>query len=180
MENSGLVEIFDKCDQDLPYQACINYSSATTTDIEEFSAEPEDISERNNLRKVRTHDVAVLVPCTPGGGESNIAYSREGKKYFWVPTISTTLADTTRKPPIIVEVAEDYLGFPGEAVGSVSPWPALWQHFDNQPMDSRGVFYAKYPRKALFSKTMTFKTAELPRWKPKTIIGLRTFEEEDV
>jgi hypothetical protein len=47
------------------------------------------------------------------------------------------------------------------------------------PTDLRGVFRTNYPRKILFSKTVTFKTAELPRWKPKNIIGLRTFDEKD-
>ena len=47
------------------------------------------------------------------------------------------------------------------------------------PTDLRGVFRTNYPRKVLFTKPVTFKTFELLRWKPKTIIGLRAFEEED-
>jgi hypothetical protein len=55
----------------------------------------------------------------------------------------------------------------------------LWRYSQSRPADGRGVFPTNYPRKILFSKTVTSKTAELPRWKPKKIIGLRTFEEKD-
>ena len=58
-------------------------------------------------------------------------------------------------------------------------WPDLYRYGQSRSADGRGVFPTNYPRKILFSKTLTFKTAELPRWKPKNIIGLRTFEEKD-
>ena len=57
--------------------------------------------------------------------------------------------------------------------------PDLYRNEQSLPADGRGVFPANYPRKILFSKTVAFKTAELPRWKPKNIIGLRAFDEED-
>jgi len=82
--------------------------------------------------------------------------------------------------PIVYHVIEDDLGFPGEAVGSVSPWPVLWRYDQPEPADSRGVFPTNYRRKVLFTKQVTLRTSELPRWKPKAIIGLRMFEEEDV
>jgi len=60
-----------------------------------------------------------------------------------------------------------------------SVWSNLSRYDQSLPTDWRGVFPTNYPRKVLFSKPVTFKTSELPRWKPKNIIGLRTFEEED-
>jgi hypothetical protein len=107
-----------------------------------------------------------------GSGKPDLINLYEVKKYFWHPAISG-------RQPYIYEVLKEYLGFPGEPVGSVSPWPELWQHREPQPAEGRGVFYTNYPRKIMFSKTVTFKTSELPRWKPKTIIGLRTFEEKN-
>jgi len=37
------------------------------------------------------------------------------------------------------------------------------------------IFPVKYPKKIIFTKDIKVKTSELPRWKPKTIIG-RGFE----
>jgi hypothetical protein len=42
------------------------------------------------------------------------------------------------------------------------------------------VFSPRYQRKILFTKPIEIRTADLPRWKPKNIIGMRTFEEEEV
>ncbi len=64
--------------------------------------------------------------------------------------------------------------------------PSEWRYkqgllYYDQPeaTNARGVFPTNYHRKVLFTKKVTLKTSELPRWKPKNIIGLRTFEEED-
>jgi len=55
--------------------------------------------------------------------------------------------------------------------------PELWRYDQSRLADGQGVFYTNYPRKVMFSKTVTFKTSKLPRWKPKTMIGLRRLEE---
>ena len=60
-----------------------------------------------------------------------------------------------------------------------SAWPKLWRYDQPEPADARGVVLTNYRQKILFTKNVSFKTSELPRWKPKTIIGLRTFEEKD-
>ena len=153
--------------------------SATATTMEMATVEPEEFEERTALQRTQSADVAVLVAGEPGGGETNLANLGERKKYFWFPAISPGSAYTSVMMPIIYQVLEDDLGFPGEAVGSVSPWPVLWRQSEPQPADLRGVFRTNYPRKLLFTKPVTFKTSELPRWKPKTIIGLRTFEERN-
>jgi hypothetical protein len=53
--------------------------------------------------------------------------------------------------------------------------------FCEQPeaAEARGTFSTNYRPKVLFTKKVTLKTSKLPRWKPKNIIGLRAFEEED-
>ena len=44
-----------------------------------------------------------------------------------------------------------------------------------EPKNQRGVYSVNYPRKILFSETITFKTKELPRWKPKAAMrGLKS------
>jgi hypothetical protein len=141
---------------------------------------PEGFADTNKSARKPFVDVAVLVACKSGSGELNLDYSCVGKKYLWRRPTSHGLAYTSCIMPIVYHVIEDDLGFPGEAVGSVSPWPVLWRYDQPEPADSRGVFPTNYRRKVLFTKQVTLRTSELPRWKPKAIIGLRMFEEEDV
>ena len=142
--------------------------------------ELEDFADTDKSAKKPSVDVAVLVACESGSRELNLDYSCVGKKYLWRRAASHGLVCTSSMMPMIYHVIEDDLGFPGEAVGSVSPWPLLWRYGEPEPADSRGVFPTNYRRKVLFTKKVTLRTSELPRWKPKAIIGLRMFEEEDV
>lgn len=156
-------------------------SSAATicTTMETADIEPEDLADTNELERKSFANVTVLVPFESGSGKPNLAYPYEEKKYLWRQAVSSGFVYASGMMPTVYQVLEDDLGFPGEAVGSVSPWPVLWRQSEPQPADLRGVFPTNYPRKVLFTKPVTFKTSELPRWKPKNIIGLRTFEEED-
>lgn len=142
--------------------------------------ELEDFADTDKSAKKPSVDVAVLVACESGSRELNLDYSGAGKKYLWRRAVSHGLVYTPNMMPIIYQVSEDDLGLPGEAVGSVSPCFLLWRHDGSEPADSRGVFPTNYRRKVLFTKKVKLKTSDLPRRKPKAIIGLRTFEEEDV
>ena len=148
--------------------------------IETACLSPEDFADSDKLARKPSVNVAILVARQPGSGEPNFDYSSAGKKYLWRRAASHGLAYTSGMMPIIYQVIEDDLGFPGEAVGSVSPWPLLWRYGEPEPADSRGVFPTNYRRKVLFTKKVSLRTSDLPRRKPKAIIGLRTFEEENV
>ena len=141
---------------------------------------PEDFADSDKLARKPSVNVAILVARQPGSGEPNFDYSGAGKKYLWRRATSHGLAYTSNMMPIIYQVSEDDLGLPGEAVGSVSPCFLLWRHDGSESADSRGVFPTNCRRKVLFTKKVKLKTSDLPRWKPKAIIGLQTFEEEDV
>ena len=141
--------------------------------------EMEDFADTIETAKKPSINVAILVARQPGSGEPNFDYSSAEKKYLWRRAASHGLAYIPGMMPIIYQVIEDDLGFPGEAVGSVSPWPLLWRYDQPEPTDSRGVFPTNYRRKVLFTKKVTLKTSELPRWKPKNIIGLQTFDGKD-
>ena len=172
----------ESVDQVLKDSYCPTWgSSATNTLTTDGTADIEfdDFTDTYKLVRRPSADVAVLVASKSGSGKPTLDYSCMGKKYLWRRTASHRLAYTAGIMPIIFQVIEEDLGFPEEAVGSVSPWPALWRCKQPEPTDLRGVFPTNYPRKVLFTKQVTFKTSELPRWKPKKIIGLRTFEEED-
>ena len=140
---------------------------------------PEDFADSDKLARKPSVNVAILVARQPGSGEPDFDYSSAGKKYLWRRAALHGSVYTPNMMPIIYQVSEDDLGLPGEAVGSVSPCFLLWRHDGSEPADSRGVF-TNYRRKVLFTKKVKFKTFDLQRWKPKAIIGLRTFEEEDV
>jgi len=179
MEEKGIVVAIDQTWQDLSFSMWEHPASTTATTTEMAAVEQEDISEKARLIRNQSLDVAVLVVCPSGGEKSEFVNLREDKKYFWRVVTSQGLVYTLGQQPYIYQALEEYLGFPGEAVGSVSPWPELWQSGEPQPTSQRGVFYLNYPRKVLFTETITFKTKELPRWKPKAIIGKQSFEEKD-
>ncbi len=141
--------------------------------IETACLSPEDFANNDKLARKPFVNV-VLVVCQPGSGEPEFDYSSAGRKYLWR---RDALSDMT---PIIYQTIEDDLGFAGEVAGSVSPWPLLRSYGEPEPADSRGVFPTNYRRKVLFTKKLKLKTSDLPHWKPKSIIGLRPFEEEDV
>ena len=168
MEEKEVVESRDQAWQDAYVPTSESPAATTATTMEIADIAQEDFT-----------DVTVLIPFESGSGQLNLAYPYEDKKYLWRKAVSSGLAYTSGMMPIIYQVLEDDLGFPGEAVGSVSPWPVLWRQSEPQQADLRGVFPTNYPRKVIFTKPVTFKTSELPHRKPKTIIGLRAFEEED-
>jgi hypothetical protein len=179
MEEKRVMEFIDQVWED-SYSPMWETSPATTaTTMETADIEPEDFSDTNELAKKSFADIT-LVPFEVGSGKPIPAYPHEEKKYLWHQAISSGLVYTSGMIPIIYQVLEDDFGFPGEAVGSVSPWPVLWRHDQPAPVDERGVFPTNYRQKVLFTKKVALRISELPRWKPKTIIGLRTFEEEDV
>jgi hypothetical protein len=179
MEEKEVIKSIDQAWQDLLFPNWMIPATTTATTMETANIDPEDFTDTNQFARKSFADVTVLVPFQLGSGKPNLYYPYEDKKYLWRKAISSGFAYTSGMMPIIYQVLEDDLGFPGEAVGSVSPWPVLWRQSEPQPADLRGVFRTNYPRKVLFTKPVTFKTSELPRWKPKTIIGLRAFEEKD-
>lgn len=199
MAENELVESTKATWQHSFHPAWMNWSSATTTtteidrvnvegiDVDTVSLEDTDtdvvyvqsISPESGLIGGQSRVVAVIVACVSVGGKPDIDYVCEGQKYFWRRAGRQGLNYVSGGQPFIYEALEEYLGFPGEAVASMSILPEFWEHGEPEPKRLRGVFSHTSRRKVLFSETLKFKTVELPRWKPKVIIGLRTFEEED-
>jgi hypothetical protein len=70
----------------------------------------------------------------------------------------------------------EYLGLQDESIATTSTTSKLLPQEDPDRRVWRGVFSPRYHRKILFSQTVTFKTADLPRWKPKVVIDRRTLE----
>lgn len=172
----------ESIDQAREDSCCPVWKSTTTntaTSIGAVGIEPEDFSDTIETARKPFINVAILVSRQPGSGESDFDSSSAGEKYLWRRAVSQGMAYTSDMMPIIYQVIEDDLGFQGEAVGSVSPWPLTWRYGEPEPAESRGVFPTNYRRKVLFTKKVILETSDLPRRKPKAIIGLQTFEEED-
>ena len=174
------MESTDQTWQDPYFQTREGAANTTAASMDMAFMDTDDIAERAVFPKRRSADVAVLVVQASVSDKSGMTYMGVDKKYFWRHAISPGLAYASGIQPYIYEVLEESLGFPGEAIGSVSPWPMLWRYNQPEPPDPLGVFPSNYRRKVLFAKKIRFRISELPRWKPKTIIGLRQFEEEDV
>jgi hypothetical protein len=181
MEERELVKSIEKDWQHVHHPELLYSTGVLATATEMDTADSLDIAEETASIREQSPGVALIVPCSSGGGESDIEYLGEGKKYLWPGAILPRSAYASAKQPFIfIYVAhEEYLGWPSEAVASTSLRPDPWEPTEPEPERLRGVFSHTPHRKVLFSETLKFKTADLPRWKPKVIIGLRTFEEED-
>ncbi len=111
------------------------------------------------------------------------------ERFEEAPRIDLQLADVPPLPRIwfvdekengIIQVQRDRFLHNWKKVLPEDEYPRYPQVIEPEPADSRGVFPANCRRKVLFTKKVKLKTSDLPRWKPKAIIGLQTFEEEDV
>ena len=179
MEENELVKSIKKDWQYTHHPAWLYSTGVSATATEMDTADSLDIAEKTVSIREQSPGVALIIPCSSGGGESDIEYLGEGKKYLWREAILPQLAYASAKQPFIYVAFEEYLGSPGEAAASMSPWPDLWERIEPEPERLRGVFSHTPHRKILFSQTLKLKTAELPRWKPKAVIDVRTFEGKD-
>jgi len=151
--------------------------SATSMDM--AFEDTDDISGRPMYPGGKSVKVAVFVASQPGRKETDPDLRREVREYYWFST-GYPMSNWPYGGPVVYEVLDgEHMGFPEETAGSVYPFAVRWQQSESQPADLRGVFLTHYPRKVLFTKPMTFRTSDLPHWKPKNIIGLRAFDEED-
>jgi len=154
--------------------------SSTVTNMQIDVGDLEDSWDRYNYTPVQAHGVTALVSCDIGDEKSEIERKCQIKKFFWPPKHATAFLHSLGNNVIVLEGSEDYLGFTGETVATMFKWPDIWGQIEYQQVIQRGVYSPKYRRKILFSKAITFKTGDLPRWKPTAIIGKRNFEVEDV
>jgi len=181
MEEKGVMESTNQAWEDSYFSTWEMPPATTATAMGEANIDAEDSADTAEFGRRSFTGVTVLVHFEPGSAKPNLAYPHEGKKFLWRQAVSSGFVYTPSMNPVIACLAlEDDLGFPVETIGSVSPWPLFWRYDQPEPPDARGVFPTNYRRKVLFTKKVRLRISELPRWKPKTIIGLREFEEEDV
>lgn len=78
----------------------------------------------------------------------------------------------------ILRTTEEYVGKPGDAIASVSPWPLLWQNPIVEVNRTRGVFEVNVAHRVLFTQDVTIQIDKLPRWEPVINITRRMLEAE--
>jgi len=133
--------------------------------------------EDSNLRQAQ----AITVVIIGSRSETEMAFisPHERRKYFWGMGNVPYSIQAESKPLLIYEATDEQIGFPGDAVASMSPWPELWRLEEFEPRPWRGVFTFTHKHKVLFSKTLSFRITELPRLKPHVVIDRRTQELKD-
>ncbi len=180
MEEKELIGSVERFWQD-PYdtQWIDSGTPATATVKQDNAVTLLDTGDEPALAGSQDLTVAVLVPHSASGWETGIVQLTEGRKYLFRHGPGPKLIYASGRHPFVIEVLEEDIGYPDDVVSSIPPCPRLWHLEETQPANWRGAFYPTYPRKVLFSKTVTLETAKLPRWKPNTAIHLRTFESKD-
>jgi len=165
--------------EDPTEQVWTTVDSSTITNTQIDVGDLEDSWDRYNYIPVQIQGVTALVSCEIEDEKSEFERKCQIKKYLWRPKHVIDFLHSIGNNVIVLEGSEDYLGFTGEAVATMFKWPDIWGQIEYQEVNLRGVYSPKYERNILFSKTLSFKTSELPRWKPTTIIGKRNFEVDD-
>jgi hypothetical protein len=126
------------------------------------------------------HNTAILASCDFEIDMLDQERKCRTRKLFWRESPAQAFSQNPATNVIVLEGSENQLVFiAGENVASTELWSITWEQAEVQEAFWRGVYSPSYKRKILFSKTLTFKTSELPRWKPMAIIGRRNFEDDD-
>lgn len=146
-------------------------TTVTSMNIKGISAE---FIEDPNLRQ--TQAIAVVIVGSRSETEMTFIPQHEWRKYFWRIGNVPYSIQPELKPLLVYEATDAQLGFPGDAIASMSPWPELWRLEELEPRPWRGVFTFTHKYKVLFSKALSFRITELPRLKPHVMIDRRTQE----
>lgn len=165
------------------YQGYNSWSSSggSTMGAVQFEDEVyDDALSRSYENPGQAQDVTMVVSCDLEGAKSDWEHQCQPKKFLWRSKHLIDYLTNAWKNFIVYEGLEDYSGSQGEAVATLLTFPDVWSHTaEHEEHAFRGVYIPKYRRNVIFTKTLEFKTSELPRWKPSAIIGKRNFEDED-
>ena len=150
-----------------------DWATTATTAMQEVTPDlPSGPTQIDLAEKQSCGNVVIIVQASREGGQKDI-----GVKCYWYASAATQLP--AAKGLLFFEATEDQVGLPGDAVATMSPWPALWRHPEPEPRVWRGVFSPPYHREVLFSQQVEVRTADLPRWQPRITIDRRTVARED-
>ncbi len=174
------MDIIEQTQNELSFPVSHNLSASAASNIDIELDDFEVSDQEMKPMPARTPNVGMFVAeCEWDTALSNFRPPCINRKYFWRKHPFYRFYSGLEERPIVIEVLGEQLGFPGETTTSTVPWPELWQSDEEQTHQFRGIVVPSYERKILFTKPLKFKTHELPRRKPKVIIGKQTSEEEN-
>jgi hypothetical protein len=138
----------------------------------------EDTSDRYTYTPVQTLNL-VLISCEPDRQRATGRRSCKIEKFYWWHDLHHWFKNSPPKRTIVYEGYDEYLDSSSEDSSTIYRLSDFRGKAVEREIDLLGTCFIKYSRKVIFSKSLTLKTSELPRWKPKTILGKRTIEVED-
>lgn len=142
--------------------------------------EIEDQDDRYTFVSPRPLNLAVLVSCDLENDRPARERKCQVRKFLWRGSSTMELSESHNTNAIVIESSEDQLVTnTSEYVASLGGFgPEIWEQVEAKVSEFRGVYSPTYKRNVIFSETVTFKTSELPRWKPNSIIGKHNVEED--
>ena len=176
MAENGIAYFDEEKQEWIKYGPWIHQDSST---IGTSTTEPNTIEGTYAISgsEYRLPDSIDLISCAFGNIVSTSNLSCSVKKLFWRKQPQRLITQwVSRIKNVVIGVPEDDLGYSTDITVTMVPWHHTWEGSESETK-IRGIFNPRIKRKILFSETLELKTAKLPRWKPKTIIGGRTIEE---
>jgi len=166
MGKDKLMDIIEETQNYLSFPVLHNYSASAASNIGVELDDFETPAHEMKPMPGRTQNAGMFVAeCEWGIALSDIRSSCQNRKYFWRKQPFHRFSGGPAAQPIVIEVLDEQIGFPGETTTSTVPWPELWQSDEKQTDPLRGIIIPTYERRILFTKTIRFKTHELPRRK---------------
>jgi hypothetical protein len=148
---------------------------SSTSSISQINfADVEDTSDRYTFSPVQAQNL-VLISCErPRQRTTGQPSCRIGKYYWWAELFKPQKG--IQRSAFVYEgyhenIYHDYLS----TLFNISNFLDTAE----QEVRVRGNYPLKIARKVLFSQSVTLNMADLPRWKPKAIIGKKTAEVEN-
>ncbi|MEW6185275.1 MAG: hypothetical protein AB1585_05985 [Thermodesulfobacteriota bacterium] len=107
----------------------------------------------------------------------SLTHKRE--KYYWGKESSFNPSEIIMRPHMIYEATEEQLEQSQVTITSCLPSSQTCQTEESEPEAQLRVITPPHKRTVLFSKKITLKTYDLPRWKPFIEISSRIMKDID-
>ena len=154
-------------------------SSTLSPDLIEIEVD-EDNADRYTYVPPRPGKHTVLITCNSRNERPDKHRACQARQVLWRG--SSTVEDPYFYYPDATFFESPYNQWITNASEQIASMGELWSELVDQLESDlsqfRGVYSPNYEQKLIFSETITFKTSELPRWKPNSIIGKQNIEED--
>ncbi len=101
------------------------------------------------------------------------------QKYYWGKENNFNPSEKIMRPYVVYEAAEEQLEQSEITITSWLPTPKTLQIEESEPESQLRVIPPPHKRTVLFTKKITLKISDLPRWKPHIEINGRILKDID-